>query len=392
MRIRAAFIALFCLALLALPAASFLLPDHEISLVDYRELQQEPELTPEGVLNGEYQTAYEAYSLDQAAGRAMAVRAFYALQNLLGKTERNGYVEVARPDGLYLLEARDVVTDPAAAAETARAEAAAWLDTLAPLRAAAEESGGRFIILDIPHKNELWVDLLPWYYERRNLAQTARAEALLHNAQGYDVVDARPGMAAHRDEAVYFRTDNHFTFLGAYYAYAQLLEHLRALEPTRAFALPAWADMQSVTVPERFEGLYCKSFGIAEGRYSDQVVYALPDDYPVGYERWNNGEPDETPTVVARASYNAFMQNDYASTVVDTHRPELPSVLLLGHSYTNALEAWAVYNFGVMSSIDPRYYEGDLCEAVRACAADYVVVVRDDLQMDRSRYQSLHIQ
>ena len=70
---------------------------------------------------------------------------------------------------------------------------------------------------------------------------------------------------------------------------------------------------------------------------------------------------------------------DCANTVIDTERDQLPNILFVGLSYTNALEIMSIYNFNEMHSIDPRHYEGNLSEYIRDHNFDYVVVVRNDL-------------
>ncbi len=41
-------------------------------------------------------------------------------------------------------------------------------------------------------------------------------------AAGGRFVDVRQTLADHKDEYIYYRTDHHWTSLGAYYAYQQL--------------------------------------------------------------------------------------------------------------------------------------------------------------------------
>ena len=45
-------------------------------------------------------------------------------------------------------------------------------------------------------------------------------------AAGGSFVDVRPTLTAHKSEYIYYRTDHHWTSLGAYYAYSQLCQTL----------------------------------------------------------------------------------------------------------------------------------------------------------------------
>ena len=49
------------------------------------------------------------------------------------------------------------------------------------------------------------------------------------------------------------------------------------------------------------------------------------------------------------------MEGDYAYTIVDTGREELPNILYVGSSFTNILEAMSIPSFNKMVSIDYRH-------------------------------------
>ena len=46
-----------------------------------------------------------------------------------------------------------------------------------------------------------------------------------------------------------------------------------------------------------------------------------------------------------KVQYSVYMGGDMAETVVCTNRPELPSILIVGDSFTNPVEALCVYSF-----------------------------------------------
>ena len=73
------------------------------------------------------------------------------------------------------------------------------------------------------------------------------------------------------------------------------------------------------------------------------------------------------------------MGGDIANTVIDTGREELPSVLVYGDSFTNAVECIMYWSFDEMHSLDLRYYSGELSfkEYIETYQPDYVVCIRD---------------
>ncbi len=380
----------FCMALVGLLAAvgvvSPLLPEETVSRNDNRQLQKAPVLTLGRLVRGEFFKELEDYSLDHVAGRDACIGLYYRLQEALGKRERNGFVECEDDAGrTYILSAKSVVTDEASAAEDARAVAQSWLEGWLPLRDETEAYGGRLLLLQFPHKVDYLTPVLPWYYEKRGIAETARAEAIAHNALGLRVIDASAVLEAHRGEALYFYTDNHYTELGAYYVYRELLAEARALVPGQAFTLPDWDDMLRLTLCDSVDGNYQRKLGRSGRAYIDPLVVALPEDYPASYDRLNDGQPDDTPLLdPTRTDYSAFAQANGGILSVDTHREELPDILFIGDSYANPLEVLAAYNFNRMDSIDPRYYPGDVLAYVRERQPDLVVVVRDAVSLHPS--------
>lgn len=97
------------------------------------------------------------------------------------------------------------------------------------------------------------------------------------------------------------------------------------------------------------------------GKTVDATVYALPD------------------TDTRRTNYDLYMGGDQAETVIDTHRPDLPDILIVGDSFTDALETLFYASFNEMRSLDLRYYkEKTPLEYLADYHPDVVLCVRDD--------------
>jgi hypothetical protein len=104
----------------------------------------------------------------------------------------------------------------------------------------------------------------------------------------------------------------------------------------------------------------------------------------IPFKRYDNGEEVEAtvfslPNEGDYADYEAFMGGDKAETLIDTNRPELPTALIFGDSYTNAVESLLYYSFDKTYSIDLRYYrEMSLADYIKEKKPDVVIYVRDD--------------
>ena len=123
-----------------------------------------------------------------------------------------------------------------------------------------------------------------------------------------------------------------------------------------------------------------KLYGLSPVREAMQVLQdAFPD-----YTREDNGKASDTPLIQIHASgqslYTDYMGGDIGETIVKTNRPELPKILIVGDSFTNALEPLAVFDFDEMHSLDYRHFDGAaLSDYIRAYRPGYVLILRDDV-------------
>ncbi len=379
--LRAVFCMLLVASMAAMGVASLLAPDEAISLNDNRTLQGLPKFTLGGFADGSLYSGYEGYSLDHGVGRDAMIGCYYRVQELIGKQERNGCVECTDDQGVTrILGARDVILDPEKVVAEQQAAAQAWMESWLPLKEAVEGYGGH-LLLRFLYTSDYHASALPWYYDRTALAGKTYHEAIVHNTLGYQVADADPLMEAHRGEKLYFNTDHHYTELGAYYAYLALLDKAGELFPDVDFSFPAWDDMQHWTITETMQGSSLRVIGLSGRVFEDELIVALPKDYPTQYVRsGDGGEVDDRPLIdLTQDWYGAFCQGDSPLVVVDTFREELPDLLFIGNSHANALEPLAAYNFNRMSSLDSRTYNHYILSYVEEQRPELVVLVADVL-------------
>ena len=133
-------------------------------------------------------------------------------------------------------------------------------------------------------------------------------------------------------------------------------------------------------------GSSLKAWGDSGKKNLDTLKWFMPQDMPE-YKRYELGEESRIPLVrQTSGGYTAFMGGDKANTVIKTNREDLPNVLFIGRSYTNALEVMASYSFNEMHSIDPRHYEGNLSQYIKENDIDYIVLARFDVIEGDSGY------
>lgn len=180
---------------------------------------------------------------------------------------------------------------------------------------------------------------------------------------GIVTVDAYSGLREHADEYIYFRTDHHWTQLGAYYAYQKFCEA---------------AGFEAAALDRFQTGVYENFVG---------SMYTFTKGYPQSETLYNN--PDTLtyylPIYETHAKYyaDASLQNGVAVSVVYTQLPESTTnkylcyiggdtpvcviesaaeggtCIVLKESYGNAFVPFLTSHYSKIIVIDPREFNRD---------------------------------
>ena len=174
----------------------------------------------------------------------------------------------------------------------------------------------------------------------------------------YQPIDIYDTLKAHQDEYIYFRTDHHWTTLGAYYAYNKLAEVMEVPQ----------ADINNFQEgkQENFLGhLYAQAKTPSLKQYADTIYYYKNEQNdlpmtPVTYS-YHPGErleydgkifcPEEGP------KYELFLAGDHPFIEINTHCKNNRTLLLLKDSYSNAMIPWLACGFQQILVIDPRTFD-----------------------------------
>lgn len=208
----------------------------------------------------------------------------------------------------------------------------------------------------------------------RDAINSIHASITHPNAVNVNVYDA---LAAHQDEYLYFRTDHHWTALGAYYAYT-------------AYCQQAGLSAHPLSYYEecRFEGflgtLFDKSKAPALQKDPDTVYAYVPrgtntlhvhpkNDDPIPYTGGVVRKDTDTTYKNASAKYNCFLTSDNPADIRDNsfyisiQNPEIndgSAVVLIKNSYGNCFAPFLVDHYQYVYVIDYRYFEGSLASFV----------------------------
>ena len=344
---------LFSLFIGGILVGSFLLPDKDFSELENRYLAKPPKLSVENLENGKFMEDAEDYVNDHIIGRDFWVALKAWSERLSGKQENNG-VYFGKED--TLLNRLDE-PDP-----DVLQEYAGYVNAL------VDNVDVPVYFGIIPSSSEIWSDRLP------KGAPTADEKAIIDTL--YDTVqtytiDLYSALESHKDEEIYYRTDHHWTSLGAYYGYTALMEAM-GMEP-----IPL-DESAKVTVSDSFYGTIFSSSG---------VRWVAPDHI----DRYISGDGlkvtsyfDSTPTegslyvdsyLDKKDKYSSFLGGNQPLCVIQTQHTDAPKVLVIRDSYTDSLAPFLTQNFSEIHLFDPRMNLNSVKAYVEENQIDQVVVL-----------------
>ena len=375
-----AFLALLLAALLAIPAGVARWSHKETTAYyENRTLAERPALTWESLWDGSFGAAFESWYSDHIPGRTALLKADTRVQmDILDRPVVNDVV----------MEAGDVLVpfqEYAEQTETEYAEAAVPIaDGFGKLNAHIEANGGVFRYVGFLEQRFYFADRYPDYLDSHE-TESAAADAIFAQAledRGVSFLDMGAVYEVQGNPAEYYSTvDHHYNYYGAYAAYRAILDDLNAA----GFDLPVLteADIDFVELPNPYIGT--RNRKLYNLWPNDEKAVIGVQREPVTFTRTDNGQPSSRALFVypqeayMPTTYSLYMGGDFAETVLETNRPELPDALIFGDSFTNALETLLYAAFDETHILDLRHYtEKSLKDYISEYRPDIVLCIQND--------------
>ncbi len=183
----------------------------------------------------------------------------------------------------------------------------------------------------------------------------------------------------HRDEYVYFRTDHHWTALGAYYAY---VEYTKAAEIKTA----QLTDFEEVKFDNFLGSFYSDSSKNPAFAKNPDTVYAYrPKGEDVSFKYTDRNGKVNNWEVVYNVStwsdstkYNTFVAGDQPYSVIKNPAiTDGSSCLLVKESFGNAFAPFLSENYATVHIIDYRYWKGSVSAFVEKNGIDDVIYLNN---------------
>ncbi len=329
---------------------NLLSPDRVFSPIENRNLQQAPTFSLSSLFAGDFTRDYESYVTDQFPLRDAWTGLKAYVERIAGKRENNGVYIL----GDTLIE-RFSLSDGGAQFES----------NLRSVDALAEALSVPVYLMLIPTTAEIWQDRLP------QGAPGTDQEALLESIQTSAIyVDALTSLQAHRDEPIYYRTDHHWTSLGALYG----ANALRQAMGMSAIAPDMWSPE---TVSTEFYGTLWSTSG---ARYiaPDTIEIYVPDA-GVTVTSHENGEAKagmlyDRSRLQTKDKYSLFLGGNQPLAVIDTENEAGENLLIIRDSYADSEVPFLLDGAGEIHLMDLRYYRQSIAEYVQEHAIDRVII------------------
>lgn len=175
-------------------------------------------------------------------------------------------------------------------------------------------------------------------------------------------VDAYSKLEAHKDEYLYFRSDHHWTALGASLAYTAFCESAgpqgRAAEPSLKAANTPASSARS-TAPSRpiprVRPLRTTRTLCSSGAHSSIWTRS---GTRMRSSLWNISAGTLCKVDDTSNKYLTFLGGDHPITVIKTN-VDGPVCMILKESYGNAFTPWLTSHYSKIIAIDPREFNRD---------------------------------
>lgn len=328
---------IFMVLLLGLAGKEALSHQRTYSPVEKRELQTRPEISITKVLDGRFQKKYESYLRDQFPGRDHWVSFQTDMELFMGKNEiHNVYIGKNH----YLLEHyTEKEFDPQQISKN--------LQALEKFVGKTKQNADVHVMM-VPTKSWVLREKLPAFAP--HYKEQKFYDALQQKLEKEDVlISVEPVLDAHKEEEIYYRTDHHWTTLGAWYAYEQY---------TKAVG----GDLQRAQGKKKFRCISKDFYGttyakINYARQADKIeIYEPADKLRVVY---NMGEK-KTKTLYdvsflkTADQYSVFTGGNQAVLEITGGKKNGKTLLLIKDSFANSILPFLAEDYEKLVVVDLR--------------------------------------
>lgn len=365
----------FLILIFGLSALSLLKKDKYFSENENRVLSNKPEFELQAVLNGRFEEEYEDYISDQFVLRDwwIGIKTYSDLSML--KKDVNG---VYFCQDNYLI---NVHNEEEYKSDSALENYRYVKDFVSKYK---ESINVKLMI--IPTSQEILKDKLPPYADTAGEIQII--SNIYNDMDSENVINVSDTLSSHSEEYIFYRTDHHWTTLGAYYAY---VEYMNSIGKT-ADAISCY-NIEKVT--DKFYGTGSSKVNI--NTMADEIyLYKLKENIDVSI-RYN--ETDEIKDTLyyekaldTKDKYSVFLGGnnpflEIRSNIKNETNGE--RLLVIKDSYAHSFIPFLTDKFSETDVVDLRYYNKSIETLIKSRGYTHILILYsiDNLAEDNNIYK-----
>lgn len=345
----------FIVTILVFTVLSFAISDSEFSENENRILNMIPELDITAVMNGSFSKDFEKYVQDQFPGRDGFMSLKTMTEMAAGKKD-NGLVYFG--DDGYLFSVESIDTEQ-------------LKENIDSINTFAEGCGADITLMVVPTAAGVLNEKLP--VQLPYMEEEEAFECIAENSK-VPMTDLREMLREKSNEYIYYKTDHHWTTLGAFYAY-QLLSEINpekedytVTEVSDSFlgtnyskALLSTVEPDSIFRYDRKDGEY--SFSVEIYDSAGKQIKKMDSFYDENY-------------LGVKDKYSYFLSGNNPLTVIKknvTPDGERKSLLIVKDSFAHCFIPFIAAEYDIVTAVDMRYYRNNLDEIMEEFGTDRVL-------------------
>lgn len=342
---------IFILTLFLFLIINVIVPDREKSVQENRMLATKPKFRLSSLISGDYDEKFEAYMDDQFVGRDMWRKLKVTVDRIGGsRLENSVYIGT---NG-QLLEQIEVADENHLAANIKAIKSFSESQKKIPVRMMLVPDAANVLNHSLPALAKPEDQTQMFSMVRKDLGDSV------------EWIDVSTELNKHKTEKIYYKTDHHWTTLGAFYAF-------QAAAPSLGIEGDLSGKYVSYAVSDSFNGMLASKSGVNLGEKEQIDIYVPTEedtDLIVDYvdEGKRSTSLYDSSKLKEKDQYTVFLGGNSSLLDIRTVSTSTKRLLLVKDSFANSFIPFLTPYYREIVVVDPRYYSGtinDLMDSYR---------------------------
>ena len=342
---------IFILILFLFLIINIIVPNKEKSVQENRMLATKPKFRLSSLISGDYDEKFEAYMDDQFVGRDMWRKLKVTVDRIGGSRLENG---VYIGTNGQLLEQIEVADENHLAANIKAIKSFSESQSKIPVRMMLVPDAANVLNHSLPSLAKPEDQTQMFSMVRKDLGDSV------------EWIDVSTELNKHKTEKIYYKTDHHWTTLGAFYAF-------QAAAPSLGIEGDLSGKYVSYAVSDSFNGMLASKSGVNLGEKEQIDIYVPTEedtDLIVDYvdEGKRSTSLYDSSKLKEKDQYTVFLGGNSSLLDIRTVSTSTKRLLLVKDSFANSFIPFLTPYYREIVVVDPRYYSGtinDLMDSYR---------------------------